>query len=85
MPGDSVTVEFDVTNTGDMAGDEVVQLYVHDCLSSLTVYEKMLRGFERIHLAPGQTRRLSMKLGPRLPCPCWTGIWTGLWNRAISI
>lgn len=64
MPGDSVTVEFDVTNTGDMAGDEVVQLYVHDCLSSLTVYEKMLRGFERIHLAPGQTRRLSMKLGP---------------------
>ncbi len=64
MPDDTVTVSFDVTNTGDMAGDEVVQLYVHDCLSSITVYEKMLKGFDRIHLEPGETRRVEMTLTP---------------------
>ena len=63
-PDDSVVVSFDVTNTGDVAGDEVVQLYVHDCLSSITVYEKQLRGFERIHLRPGETRRVEMLLVP---------------------
>lgn len=46
-------------------GDEVVQLYVHDCLSSITVYEKVLRGFERISLEPGETRTVEFKLTPK--------------------
>ena len=63
-PEDTVTVSFNLTNTGDMSGDEVVQLYIRDCLSSVTVYEKMLKGFDRVHLAPGQTRRVEMTLVP---------------------
>ncbi|MBP3382761.1 MAG: glycoside hydrolase family 3 C-terminal domain-containing protein [Tidjanibacter sp.] len=62
LPYEDVEVEFDVTNTGKMAGDEVVQLYVSDCVSSVTVYEKQLRGFERVHLEPGQTKRVKMTL-----------------------
>ena len=63
-PDDSVVVSFDVANTGKMAGDEVVQLYIHDRLSSVTVYEKQLRGFERIHIRPGETRHVEMLLTP---------------------
>ena len=62
MPYEDIEVEFDVKNTGDRAGDEVVQLYVSDCVSSVTVYEKQLRGFERVHLEPGQTKRVKMTL-----------------------
>lgn len=62
---DSVQVSFNVTNTGKIRGDEVVQLYVHDCLSSITVYEKVLRGFERISLEPGETRAVEFKLAPK--------------------
>ncbi len=61
---DSVSVEFSVTNTGAMDGDEVVQLYIHDRLSSVTVYEKQLRGFERLHLKAGETARVKMTLAP---------------------
>ena len=63
-PDDSVTVEFNVTNTGDRDGDEVVQLYIHDRVSSITVYERQLRGFERIHLKAGETARVKMLLTP---------------------
>lgn len=59
----STEVSFTVTNTGKRKGEEVVQLYVHDCLSSITVYEKMLRGFERIPLEAGESRRVTMTLG----------------------
>lgn len=64
-PTDSVLVSFNVTNTGKVRGDEVVQFYVHDCLSSITVYEKVLRGFERISLEPGETRTVEFKLTPK--------------------
>ena len=64
-PTDSVQVSFNVTNTGKVRGDEVEQLYVHDCLSSITVYEKVLRGFERISLEPGETRTVEFKLTPK--------------------
>lgn len=63
-PDGEVSVRFEVTNTGDMAGDEIVQLYVHDCQSSITVYERQLRGFQRVHLEPGQTKSVTMVLGP---------------------
>ena len=61
-PEGSIDVSFDVTNTGDRAGDEIPQLYIHDCLSSITVYEKQLRGFDRISLLPGETRRVTFHL-----------------------
>ncbi len=64
-PDESINIEFDITNTGKYKGDEVVQLYIHDHLSSITVYERMLRGFERVTLNPGETKRVKMKLEPR--------------------
>ena len=63
-PTDSIVVSCDITNTGQRAGDEVVQLYIQDVLSSVTTYEKNLRGFERVHLKPGETRTLSFVIKP---------------------
>ena len=45
-------------------GDEVVQLYTHELVTSVTTYEKNLRGFERIHLEPGETKTVSFTLTP---------------------
>lgn len=64
-PDDSVMVTVDVTNTGNCKGDEVVQLYVRDDVSSVTTYEKVLRGFERITLESGETKTVSFTLTPR--------------------
>ena len=63
-PGESVEVSVDVTNTGSRDGDEVVQLYLHDRVSSITVYEKMLKGFERVNLKAGETKTVRFTLGP---------------------
>jgi len=60
----NVEISFDVRNSGAMAGDEVVQLYIRDEVSSVTRYEKELRGFERISLAPGETKRVRFTLTP---------------------
>lgn len=54
-----------VTNTGSRAGDEVVQLYVQDVVSSVTSYDLSLRGFERVSLRPGEKRRVTFSLGKR--------------------
>lgn len=51
-----VEVSVDVTNTGDLAGDEVAQLYLRQDTSSVETPERSLKGFERIHLAPHETR-----------------------------
>ncbi|QEK51402.1 beta-glucosidase [Pedobacter aquae] len=59
---DEVIVSVDVTNTGALAGDEVVQLYTRDLLSTVTTYEKNLRGFQRVNLNPGETKKLVFKL-----------------------
>jgi len=59
-----VTVSLDVKNTGTREGDEVVQLYTRDLVSSVTTYEKNLRGFERVRLQPGETRTLTFTLRP---------------------
>lgn len=61
-PNESATVRLKVTNTGKCAGDEVVQLYIRDVLSSITTYEKNLVGFQRIHLEPGETQELSFTI-----------------------
>src|SRR2546423_12808412 len=58
-----VTITCDVTNSGTREGDEVVQLYTHELVTSVTTYEKSLRGFERIHLNPGETKTVSFTLG----------------------
>ncbi|QDT00919.1 sialate O-acetylesterase [Adhaeretor mobilis] len=65
QPGESVEVTCRVTNAGDRAGDEVVQLYLRDELSSVTTYDSVLRGFERIHLAPGETKDVSFTIESR--------------------
>lgn len=64
-PKQEVTVKCKITNTGDREGDEVVQLYTRDILSSVTTYEKNLRGFERVHLKAGETKEVSFTIYPR--------------------
>ena len=61
-PEQEATVSLKVTNTGKRAGDEVVQLYIRDVLSSVTTYEKNLAGFARIHLNPGETKTVSFSI-----------------------
>lgn len=56
---ESFTVSVDVTNTGDVAGDEVVQLYVHDEEYTITRPVKELKGFARVRLDPGKTKTVS--------------------------
>lgn len=63
-PDESTRVSVDVTNTGARAGDEVVQMYIRDCISSVTRPVKELKGFERITLAPGETRTVSLDITP---------------------
>lgn len=63
-PTDSVTVSVEVTNTGDRAGDEVVQLYVRDDVASVARPVKELKGFRRITLQPGEARTVMFTLTP---------------------
>jgi beta-glucosidase len=64
-PDQGVDVAVDVTNTGDRAGDEVVQLYVAYPGAAVDRPIRELRGFERIHLAPGQTRTVTFTVSGR--------------------
>jgi beta-glucosidase len=63
-PDGHATVSVNVTNTGKRAGDEVVQLYIHDQVASITRPIKELRGFARIRLEAGDTKQVSFKIGP---------------------
>jgi beta-glucosidase len=60
----NIQVSCTIKNTGQRAGDEVVQLYFHDRVSSVTVYERQLRGFERIHVEPDQEKTVRFTLTP---------------------
>ncbi|HKO42526.1 MAG TPA: beta-glucosidase BglX [Pyrinomonadaceae bacterium] len=60
----SVTVTAEVQNVGKRAGDEVVQLYIRDVAASVTRPVKELKGFQRITLQPGETKRVEFTLGP---------------------
>jgi beta-glucosidase len=62
--GGRVTVSMDITNTGRRAGQDVVQLYVNDVLSSVTTPVRALRGFEKVTLEPGGRKRVTFELGP---------------------
>jgi beta-glucosidase len=54
----------DVANTGKVKGDEVVQMYIRDRVSSVTRPMKELRGFKRLTLEPGETRTLELHITP---------------------
>jgi beta-glucosidase len=58
-------VQVKVTNTGSRPGDEIVQLYIRDRVSSVTRPVKELAGFRRIHLAPGEAATVTFALTPR--------------------
>ncbi len=62
--GGEATVAVSVTNTGRLRGDEVVQLYIRDEVSSVTRPVKELRDFARVALAPGETRRVTFRVTP---------------------
>jgi beta-glucosidase len=59
---DSLTVTVRVTNTGKVAGKEIVQVYVHDVKSLLVRPEKELKGFAKVELQPGETKSVSIQL-----------------------
>lgn len=69
---ENIEISFKIKNTGSREGDEIVQLYLNDEVSSVTTYVKNLRGFERIHLKAGEEKEVSFTLTPRD---------LGLWNR----
>ncbi|MDB4179840.1 glycoside hydrolase family 3 C-terminal domain-containing protein [Flavobacteriaceae bacterium] len=59
-----IKVQVDVTNTGDMDGDEVVQLYIRDKVSSVTRPVKELKGYKRVHLKVGETKNVIFEITP---------------------
>ena len=61
--GKSLTIKVPVTNTGKVAGAEVVQLYISDVESSVDRPVKELKGFDKIYLEPGQTGTVSFTIG----------------------
>ena len=69
---DQVQLRCKVKNTGAVTGDEVVQLYIRDDYSSVTTYVKVLRGFERIKLRPGEEKEVCFTL---------TSQDLGLWSK----
>jgi beta-glucosidase len=62
-PGEATEVAVDVTNTGNVAGDTVAQVYIHQRAGSASRPVRQLKGFRRITLLPGQTRTLKFPLG----------------------
>lgn len=62
--GGTTSVSVEVANTGQYAGDEVVQLYIRDLVSSVTRPVKELKGFERITLQPGEKRTVTFRITP---------------------
>ena len=71
-PQGNIKISCKVRNTGKVTGDEVVQLYLRDDYSSVTTYVKVLRGFERIRLTPGEEKSVEFILTPQE---------LGLWNK----
>jgi beta-glucosidase len=61
---ESTQLLVDVKNTGKRAGTEVVQMYIRDCISSVTRPVKELKGFHKISLRPGETRTVALDITP---------------------
>ena len=62
--GGGTTVSVSVTNTGEVGADEIVQMYIRDLVSSVTRPVKELKGFERVSLAPGETKTVTFAITP---------------------
>ncbi len=77
--GQSVTVTVDVANTGAHSGDEVVQVYVRDTVSSVTRPVKELKGFRRVTIAPGAKQSVTVTL----PASAFQ-MWNGKMQRVIE-
>lgn len=60
--GDDITLSVDVTNTGAVAGKEVVMLFSRDMVASMTPENRRLRAFEKVELQPGETRTVTFNL-----------------------
>lgn len=60
--GESISISANVTNTGKRTGNELIQLYVRDLVGSLTRPVRELKGFQRLELRPGETRRVTFTL-----------------------
>jgi beta-glucosidase len=60
----TTTVTVEVTNSGSRAGEEVIQLYIRDLVSSVTRPVKELKGFARISMEPGETKKVSLPITP---------------------
>jgi beta-glucosidase len=73
--GEGVGVTVPVTNTGKLAGDEVVQVYLRDDVSSVTRPVEELAAFERVTLQPGETKQVSLTIRPES---------LALWNREMK-
>jgi beta-glucosidase len=63
---DTLRVSVDVQNTGARAGAETVQLYVEDVIATVSMPVQQLRGFEKIHLLPGEKKTVIFELTPDL-------------------
>ncbi|NQT24712.1 glycoside hydrolase family 3 C-terminal domain-containing protein [candidate division KSB1 bacterium] len=61
---ESTSISVDVTNTGKMAGDEVVQMYIRDKVSSIVRPVKELKGFKRVSLQPGEMQTVTLDINP---------------------
>ena len=59
----SLTVSTNITNNGSVAGDDVVQLYLHENFTSILQPVEKLEGFQRVTLAPGQSKTVTFTLG----------------------
>jgi beta-glucosidase len=73
--GEGFSVKVPVTNAGKMAGDEVVQVYLRDDVSSVTRPVKELAGFQRVTLKPGETKQVAITIRPES---------LALWNREMK-
>jgi beta-glucosidase len=65
IPDEKTSLSIDITNTGKMAGEEVVQLYIRAWSTERVRPQKELRGFQRVYLEPGQTKTLNFEIGKK--------------------
>lgn len=95
-PTDRINVSVEVTNTGQYDGEEVVQLYVSDLVSSVMTPFKMLKGFERVKINRGETKVVTIELeinelaivdasGKKIVEPGAFKIWMGSDSRETSL
>jgi beta-glucosidase len=94
--GESITARVTVTNTGDRAGSEVVQLYVGDDAATVRRAPRELRGFAKVALAAGESVEVELDIGPRELAfwdarqACWRAeagrftVWVGRSSRALG-